>query len=457
MSDTATDNGKTPFIAWYLAVLFGIFFVLSFVDRQIIAVLIPYIKEDLNLTDLQLSYIGGLSFVIFYTLMGIPIGRMVDIFNRKYILFIGILIWTSATAVCSLAGTYWHLLVLRMGVGIGEATLAPCSFSILADVFPRKRLATAIGICTTGAAIGLGLAYLGGALVLDWTATYLANDDGTVSIPLLGDLSPWRFVLLVVGVPGIVLAFLIFTFKEPVRKNLVAPTTPGAVPENKIPSIKEVLIYARTHWRAYLFIYLATGFVSLSVYAGGFWDIVMMDRVFDWPPAQAGIYYGLLTIVGQMMGNLGGGYFADYLSIKRGKDSKIVVVTLGAFACMWFSLFYPLMPNEHLSLALIIPAVLLKSVPYGVIGAAIQVMTPARMRGQMTALYYLVISLIGMAIGPTAVAFLTEQVFENLYMVGFSIAITGAVAQMLAFIFYFLALKPYQLAIAAIDESEREE
>jgi MFS family permease len=99
------------------------------------------------------------------------------------------------------------------------------------------------------------------------------------------------------------------------------------------------------------------------------------------------------------------------------------------------------MPNEKLSLALIIPAVLLKSVPYGVIGAAIQIMSPARMRGQLTALYYLVISLIGMAIGPTAVAFLTERVFESLYMVGFSIAIIGAASQLLAFVFYFLALE----------------
>jgi MFS family permease len=453
MDNNNNANRKPLFIAWYLAVLFGVFFILSFVDRQIIAVLVPYIKEELALTDLQLSYIGGLSFVIFYTTLGIPIGRMVDIYNRKYILLAGILIWTSATSLCSLASQYWHLLVLRMGVGIGEATLAPCSFSILADVFPRERLATAIGICTTGAAIGLGLAYLGGALVLDWTNTHLINEGGTVSIPLLGDLTPWRFVFLVVGVPGILLAMLLFTFKEPQRKAPVGQAAiGGGNPENAIPTIREVIGYAQVHWQAFLFIYLATGFVSLSVYAGGFWDIVMMDRVYGWPPAQAGIYYGILTIVGQMMGNLGGGYFADYLSIKRGKDSKIVVVTLGAFACMWFSLFYPLMPNEKLSLALIIPAVLLKSVPYGVIGAAIQIMSPARMRGQLTALYYLVISLIGMAIGPTAVAFLTERVFESLYMVGFSIAIIGAASQLLAFVFYFLALKPYQRAIAAVTQ-----
>jgi MFS family permease len=437
MPEADPPQERTPAIAWYLAILFGVFFILSFVDRQIIAVLVPYIKQDLRLTDLELSYLGGLSFVVFYTTLGIPIGRMVDVYSRKTLLLAGILIWTGATSLCSLAGQYWQLLILRMGVGIGEATLAPCSFSILADVFPKRRLATAIGICTTGAAIGLGLAYLGGALVLDWAARHLVGANGRISLPVLGDLSPWRFVFLVVGVPGMLLGLLIFTFREPPRKN--PGTGAGA-----IPPVREVIAYARQHWRAFTCIYVATGFVSLSVYAGAFWDIVFLDRVYGWPPQYSGIYYGLLTILGQMLGNLGGGWFADHLSMRRGRDSKITVVAGGAFLCAWFCLAYPLMPDEKLSLALIIPAVLLKSVPYGVIGAAIQLMAPARMRGQMTALYYLVISLIGMAVGPTAVAFLTERVFADLYMVGFSIAITGGVAQMLAALLYFLALEPYQ-------------
>ena len=153
LNDKADEEARVSWYSWYVAIIFAIFFVFSFVDRQIIGVIVEPMKADLILSDLQLSYIGGLSFVIFYTVFGIPIGRMADTYNRKWMILIGVVLWTSATVLCAYANSYWQLIVLRMGVGLGEAALAPCAYSILADMFPRKRLALAISICTMGGCI----------------------------------------------------------------------------------------------------------------------------------------------------------------------------------------------------------------------------------------------------------------------------------------------------------------
>src|SRR5688572_13373225 len=163
-----TTDDRVPVYAWYAAIIFSLFSALSFIDRLIIAVLIEPMKLELHLTDVQLSLIGGLSFVIFYTVFGLPMGRLADTFNRKWIIYAGVVIWTSATALCGLATRYVHLLLLRMGVGLGEAALAPGAFSILTDLFPRRRLATGIAVCSMGASFGIGFAYLGGALILEW-------------------------------------------------------------------------------------------------------------------------------------------------------------------------------------------------------------------------------------------------------------------------------------------------
>jgi MFS family permease len=154
MMDTAdastvslTSQFDPPRYAWYVAVVFALFFALSFTDRQIIGVLVEPMKVALALTDVQMGLIGGLSFAIFFVSFGLPIGRLSDRYNRKRIIVVGILTWSAATILCSFAKGFWELLVLRMGVGFGEAALAPCAYSILADIFPRNRLGTALRAC----------------------------------------------------------------------------------------------------------------------------------------------------------------------------------------------------------------------------------------------------------------------------------------------------------------------
>lgn len=431
--------------AWYAAAVFGVFFVISFLDRQIFAVLVSPIKADLQLTDLELSYVGGLSFVLFYVVFGLPMGRLADQYNRKLILGCGLVLWTSATTLCGFATQYWHLLALRMGVGLGEAALAPCAFSILADLFPRHRLATAVSICTAGAAIGLGMAYLGGAVVLDWSQ-HLAGNDGLVSVPLLGDLAPWRIVLTSVGVAGLLFSSLLLTLAEPLRQH--ARRGPAQL-EDAAVAINEIVLFLKCHASSFLCVFVGMGFVSLSVYAGGFWDIAFFERTYGQAPQVSGVYYGIVALVSQAIGNLIGGLSADYLTHKRSQDAKLLVLGVAAVFCVGFRFAYPMMPTFQWALAFVTPAIILNSLPYGVAGAAVQIMSPARMRGQMTALYYFVQSIIGMGIGPTSVAFLTERILGNLDWIGLAIALVGGGAQLIAAVLFLAGLRPYQRTLAA--------
>lgn len=424
--------------SWYVAVVFALFFALSFTDRQIIGVLVEPMKAALMLTDVQIGLIGGLSFVVFFVCFGLPIGRLSDRYNRKRIIIAGVIIWSAATLLCSFATGFWELLVLRMGVGLGEATLAPCAYSILADIFPRNRLGMALSICTMAGALGMGLAYSGGATLLHW-GTVAANVNGTVSLPVLGDLAPWRIVFLGVGLPGIALSVLLFTIKEPPRP--ASNATVAMIP------LSDVISYVRSNWRTFVLHNVGMGFISITGYTASFWDIAFFARTYRWPAAESGRLYGLMAMVGSILGALAGGWLSDWLTRTRGRDAKLLVLAVTAVVCIPIRLMYPLMPSRELAIGLAFAAVTLVAVPYGVAAAALQIMVPSRMRGQLTAVYFFVQSLIGLGVGPTMVGVLTDHLFRNPQMLRYSLMIVGGTAQILAATLFLLALRVYQTTI----------
>ena len=424
--------------AWWVAVVFALFFALSFTDRQIIGVLVEPMRAALMLTDVQIGLIGGLSFALFFVSFGLPIGRLSDRYNRKRMIVAGIIIWSASTVLCSFATGFWELLVLRMGVGLGEATLAPCAYSILADIFPRNRLGMALSICTMAGSLGMGLAYSGGATLLHF-ATAAANVNGTVSLPLLGDLAPWRIVFLGVGLPGIVLSVLLFTIQEPIR--------PAADARAPVIPLSEVIAYVRANWRTFVLHNVGMGFISITGYTASFWDIAFFARTYGWSPAESGRLYGLMAMVGSILGALGGGWLSDRLTRTRGRDAKLLVLAVTAAVCIPIRLMYPLMPSRELAIGLAFVALTLVAVPYGVAAAALQIMVPSRMRGQLTAVYFFVQSLIGLGVGPTMVGVLTDHFFHNPQMLRYSLIVVGGTAQIVAAGLFLSALGVYQITI----------
>ena len=201
-----------PRRSWYIVGVLTVAYTCSFIDRSVLGLMVGPIRDELGITDTQFSLLQGLAFAIFYTLLGIPIARLADRTNRRNIVAAGIALWSLMTALCGLARSFGSLFMARVGVGVGEAALAPAAFSLITDLFPRKKVGRAIGTYQTGLFVGYGLSVILGG----WLVGTLEQGP-PLELPLLGELSAWRATLVIVGLPGLVIALLCLTFREPAR------------------------------------------------------------------------------------------------------------------------------------------------------------------------------------------------------------------------------------------------
>ncbi|WP_353269446.1 MFS transporter, partial [Gemmatimonas sp.] len=245
MSDSSASENSTPRVtpaqAWYAVAILTIANISGFVDRQILSLLVKPMRRDFGLTDTEISLLMGLSFTIFYSVLGLPIGRWVDRGARPRIIALGAAIWSLLTALTGFTRSFGQLFAARIGVGIGEATLGPAAVSIIADHFPRKRLATAMGVYQMGSFMGSGFAYAIGALIVGRLTA-----PGKITLPLGIEIFPWQTVFFWVGLPGLVVALLALTIREPRNEiRRVASSTPEAT---SIP-LRDVLLYMRANVR----------------------------------------------------------------------------------------------------------------------------------------------------------------------------------------------------------------
>ena len=199
---------------WYVVIVLTAIYMLSFVDRQILSLLVPQIEHDLNIKDTEIGLLGGPAFALFYTFMGLPLGRMVDSLNRSRLVGICIVVWSFFTSLCSAARTFGTLFLARVGVGVGEAGLGPSAYSLIADYFPRERMGAAISVYYMGLFFGTSLAQLvSGVTVQALSRTPL------LTLPLLGTIASWRATFLIVGLPGVLFALLALSIREPHERN----------------------------------------------------------------------------------------------------------------------------------------------------------------------------------------------------------------------------------------------
>ncbi len=200
--------------AWYVVVVLTAAYVVSFIDRQILALLVEPIRRDLGLTDTQMGLIMGSAFALFYTILGIPLGWLADRFSRRGIIAAGITIWCLMTAACGLSRNFGQLFLARVGVGVGEAALSPSALSLISDYFPRERRGRAISFYNMGVSLGAGIAMIGGG----WIIAGIIDAPPT-TLPVVGEIYAWQTVFLVVGLPGLAIAALMATVREPERRD----------------------------------------------------------------------------------------------------------------------------------------------------------------------------------------------------------------------------------------------
>jgi MFS family permease len=431
--------------AWYVVGVLTLAYIFSFIDRQILSLMVVPIQKDLGIGEKQMSLLMGASFAVFYTLFGIPLGRLADTRSRRAIISVGIAVWSVMTAGCGLAKSFWHLAVMRMGVGVGEASLSPSAYSLISDYFRPERRSTAMSVYSMGIYIGSGLAFILGGFIMQ-----LASGTESTVLPWIGPVRSWQLVFFLVGLPGLLVSLLLLTVREPVRKGSRWKTDGSAV---TAPSPRAVWDYIQLNYATFLCLTLGTGLIALYGYGSYSWTPAMLIRRYGWSQATTGLVFGIIVAVSGTLGIVSGGRLADWLRQKKGHaDSNLRIALWGAIGGLPFVLLFPLAPSANAAAALLVPVVFFMSMPFGVAPAAIQQMMPNTMRAQATAFYLFVINLVGIGLGPTIVAALTEDVFRDKQAVHLSLLVVGAVSYTLAIFLLAVGLKPYRRSLDCLTQ-----
>ncbi len=419
---------------WYTVAVLMVAYVLSFLDRVILALLVGPIRADLGISDTSISLLYGFAFALFYTTLGIPIACWADRGNRRNIIAAGILLWSLMTAACGLARSFGQLFLARVGVGVGEATLSPAAYSMIADNFPEERRAQALSVYFIGLPAGVGLALLFGGLVVE----LVANAPQYV-VPGLGTVRTWQLTFFIVGLPGVLVALWLLTVPEPVRR----------VPAGQA-GIAGTARHLRRHWRAYTAHILGFSVLGLVLNTYQIWGPQHLVRVHGFSLGEAGTSIGLLIAVPGSIGIILGGVLADHLR-RRGKtDATLRVGLLAALALMPFGAVCTLVPAAGTMLALFLPIGFFSSFAYGAGAAALTVLTPGPMRAQASALYLLFVNLIGIGLGPLLTALFTDYVFRDDLAVGKSIAVIAGVSPAIAAALFVWGMKHFRSSVAGI-------
>ena len=434
----ATDDASArPSLgyAWYVVFALMVCYTLSFIDRQILSLLVGPIQQDLGISDTRIGLLQGLAFAMFYTVLGIPVGRLADNYSRRNIISLGVFFWSLMTALSAGARSFWSLFGARIGVGVGEATLSPSAFSLISDYFPKDRLAKALSVYSMGIFIGSGLASIVGGVVVD-----AVRDIPDVTVPVFGTIASWRLTFLIVGVPGILAALLVYTIREPQRQNVMRG------PDGRIArlSLSRVLDEIGLRWKSVVGLSLALAFQSSCNYALLAWGPTYFIRVHGWSASQAGGTLGTIVLTVGCLGLFTGGWLSDRWQRRGIRESSLKV---GYIACIGAAIFAAAAmsaPSVTMTVVLLVPALFFLSLPVGTSYASLQIIFPNQLRGQVSAIFLFAITLIGLTLGPLWPGLLNDYVFRNPNMLGYSIAITIGLSGLLTAFLFRISYGPYK-------------
>ncbi len=428
--------------AWYVVALLTATQVVSYIDRFLPSLLLESIKSDLALTDLQVGLLMGPAFGLFYVFVGVPIGWLADRYSRRAILATGISIWCAMTATAGLARSFVPLFLTRMGVGLGEASVAPCSVSLISDYFPRERRAPPLSLFMAGTFLGAGTAFLfGGPLVHHITSL------PPVHLPVLGDLRNWQLAFLIVGLPGFVLAALMFTIREPRRQDQ-ARRELDADAAGRV-SLGAALRFMRKRWRAFGTLFIGSAAV-VTMGSLSFWNVALFARTWDWGVREVGIATGILFFIGGPIGTLAGIALTKRWIAAGRKDATLRALWTGlAIAVPGFAL-YPVMPTAELAIAMQLFAFTGQAMAAAAGPASITLIAPGQIKSQATALYYLCIGVFGQLLGPPPVGLMTD-LFGDPDKLRYAMSIEAATIGVLALVLVGAGLSRFRRCVIEVD------
>ena len=419
MTNTSTDpkpeaaavRPAGPY-AWYVLTLLSLTYVLNFIDRQILAILIEPIKQEFGVSDTAMGFLSGFAFVFFYTFAGIPIARWADRGSRKFIITGALITWSAMTAACGLARNFAELALARVLVGVGEAGGSPPAHALIADYFPPRQRATALSLYAWGGYVGAALAFLAGG--------YLVQHYN------------WRVAFFVVGIPGVILAALVgLTIKEP----------PRGWSENRQADIEQVSLVETLRFlatrRAFIFVALASSVQSLSGYGVLTWGPSFLGRVHGMTWSEIGLHLGWTIGVAGCLGAFLGGRLADHFGA-RDKRWYMRLPAFQSFLGIPFVVGFTLLPDRNLALLCFIPFYALGAMYVGPMFSVVQGIAPLRMRTTASAILLFIANMIGLGLGPLTIGLLNDYVFSRHgpEAIRYSMLVVGILGGMASLLFW---------------------
>jgi MFS family permease len=432
----STQAWPRPARAWYALVVLTIGLMIATVDRGILTLLVAPIRAHLDISDTQFSVLHGWAFVSVYALLGLPIARLADRGSRRLIIGLGMTFWSVCTALCGFANSFAQFFWARAGVGAGESAYAPAVYSILQDSFPPEKLPRVFAIMAIGFAYGTSFGVILGASLL-----ILATNLAEAGNALFAGLAPWQVVLILVAIPGVLLALVMATVQEPRRRGLL----PGA--RSTTLPVREVYEYFRANLRTYAPMFSAMGIKAMLSFGSGVWMPEMFRRTHGWAPAETALWIGGLGLVVAPLGLLTGSWLAERFA-RRGRDeANLRVLQIATIAVIPFSVAFPLAPAPELSLGLWAANFFCAMIGVGPANAAVQMITPNQMRGQIRAAYQFVFNVVGFGAGPFLVAVCTDYVFGYDGALRFSLASVAAIIGPVAALLTWYGMRPYAACV----------
>lgn len=370
----------------YILALLTLVYVTNYADRSILSTLTQPIKLEFGLSDAMMGAMGGIAFALFYTTAGLPVAMLADRVNRTWIMAGAATIWSAFTALCGVVTNAWQLFFARVGVGIGEAGGSPPAHSIISDLFPAKSRATALAIYALGVPVGFAVGSFIGAPV--------------------AEAYGWRMAFLVLGLPGIGLALLVFlTVREPPRG--LSDHGGAAAASGEAPSLKTVLAFMASQ-RPLMHVIAGATVVTTVGYAGVNWNAAFLMRSHELTLSQAGYYLGLVAIIASTAGTFIGGVLADWLG-KRDRRWNSWIVALIYVIGLPVGVVVFTTDDTALAMWLLPVPVFVAGVYLGPTFAMVQNLVGVRMRALASAILLFIINLIGMGLGPWLTGMLSDM------------------------------------------------
>lgn len=427
--------------AWWMVCALFLIYVLAWLDRLIISMMVAPIKESLAMSDFQMSLVLGPAFAISYAIFGMPLGWAADHYSRRWVIFGGVLVWALATIACGFANSFEALMAFRIFVGIGEAALLPAAYSLIADAFPREKVTMATSVFQTAGKVGSATAFGLGGLVIA-----LAHSFDGLTWPGGGHHSYWQLTFMLVGVPGLLLMFLVFTFREPERRDsgvaAAAPSQRG-----------ELIGFIKANARLLALVTVAFTCLAVIGYSMTAWVPTYMDRHFGWEPARYGPALSLMNIFGAFA-LVVVGRAVDRLFSRGMRDAHLrfyswLILVLSPVIVY---AFFATNPYVFLICYALIQIITVPFIVYA--SALVALLAPSRLRGQLLGIFMFIFNIIGFGGGPAVVGALTDFLFKDESKVGLSLAIVVIGGAALSFLIMRASLGPLNRAVAAAQGRE---